>query len=108
MSASTWAIVLVGGLLTFLQRLAFLAVAHRATELPPRVRDALRMIPPAALAALVFPAVLREGPGGPLALADPPALAAVAAMAVMWRTRSVLATLAVGMGLLIGLQQILG
>lgn len=64
------------------------------------------MIPAAALAALVAPAVLRSGTDGALALTDPRILAAIAALLTMWRTRQVLLTLLVGMGVLIGLQQL--
>ncbi len=106
MTAGVWAIALVGGLITFIFRFAFIALAHRAGTVPPGVREALRMIPPAALAALVAPAVFRSGPGGALALTDPRVLAAAAALVVMWRTRQVLLTLVVGMGTLIAIQQL--
>lgn len=106
MSASAWIAATLGGLLTYAQRFAFLALAHRAVTVPPRVREALRMIPPAALAALVAPAVLRGGPDGALALTDPRILAAALAMATMWRTRRVVLTLVVGMGALVILQQL--
>lgn len=106
MNPTTWLVAIAGGLLTFGARFSLLALAHRAGTIPPRVREALRMIPPAALAALVAPTVLRSG--GAVDLGDPRVPAAAVALLVMWRTRSVLATLAVGMGLLIGLQQLLG
>ena len=107
MSAEVWAIVIAGGVITFLQRFSFLALAERATSVPPRVREALRMIPAAALAALVAPAVFRAGPDGALDLLNPRILAAGLAIVVMWRTRQVVLTLVVGLGVLIGLEQLL-
>lgn len=102
MTATAWLVAVVGGLLTYLVRLSFLAVAHRTVDLPPLVREGLRMIPPAALAALVAPAVLRGG--GTIQLADPRVPAAVLAILVMWRTGSVVGTLLVGLGVLAALQ----
>ncbi|MGI9018708.1 MAG: AzlD domain-containing protein [Euzebya sp.] len=106
MSTTAWIVAIVGGLATFAERWSFLAFADRAARVPPRLREALRMIPAAALAALVAPAVLRSGTDGALALTDPRILAAIAALLTMWRTRQVLLTLLVGMGVLIGLQQL--
>lgn len=99
--ATAWVVIVGGGVVTYAVRAALLAVAHRARDLPPRVRDGLRMIPPAALAALVAPAVLR--PDGPLLLWHPRPLAGLLAAAVAWRTRSVVATLLVGGGVLVAL-----
>lgn len=98
---TAWVVIVGGGVITYAVRAALLAVAHRARDLPPRVRDGLRMIPPAALAALVAPAVLR--PDGPLLLWHPRPLAGLLAAAVAWRTRSVVATLLVGGGVLVAL-----
>lgn len=109
MTPTAWVVVVLGGLLTFSERVSLLLLGRRAAAVPPEVRRALRMIPPAALAALVAPAVLRGGsPDGGLALADPRVLAAAVAMLVMWRTGQVLLTLGAGLGLLILLQAVRG
>lgn len=108
MSVTVWFIVIASGIVTYLERVAFLAVADRAGKVPPRVREALRMIPAAALAALVAPAVLRAGADGGIDLLDPRIPAALIALAVMYKTRQVLLTLVVGLGVLIALQQLLG
>jgi branched-subunit amino acid transport protein len=102
--ATAWLVIAVGGAVTYATRASLLTLAHRARDLPPRVRDALRMIPPAALAALVAPAVLR--PDGPLLLWHPRPIAALAAAVVAWRTRSVIATLLVGGVALAGLTSV--
>lgn len=105
MTTDAWIVVLIGGLGTYLIRLSFLAAADRFGDLGPRSREVLRMIPPAALAALVAPAVLR--PDGAVAFgAEIPAMAL--AMYVMHRTRNVLLTLVAGLGALILLQTALG
>lgn len=104
MTSTLWTIAILGGIGTFLERWSFLSVAHRATALPPMVREGLRMIPAAALAALVAPAVFRGGSAdGSIDLLDPRLPAAVMAVLVMWRTRNIVLTLLVGMGVLLGL-----
>lgn len=104
MSTGVWVALVVASLGTYLERFAFLGLAHRATAVPDGVREALRMVPPAALAALVAPAVLRGGStGGDVALADPRVVAAAVALVVMHRTRNVLLTIVVGMAVLLGL-----
>ena len=76
-------------------RASVLVFAERLGEVPPRVREVLRMIPPAALAALVAPAVMR--PEGAFELVSPESLAGLLALLVAWRTRSLLATIVVGL-----------
>lgn len=102
MTTAAWIAAIVGGLATFAERFSLLAFGEKATGVPPEVKRALRMIPPAALAALVAPAVLRGGSvDGGIHLLDIRVLAAALAMAVMWRTRQILLTLLVGMGLVL-------
>ena len=67
-------------------------------------RRVLRQIPPAALAALVVPAFLR--PDGELGVWQPELAAGALAAVVCWRTRSTIATLAVGMGAVYLLRQL--
>jgi branched-subunit amino acid transport protein len=64
----------------------------------------LRQIPPAALASIVVPALLR--PEGHLDLFQPRLAAGVAAAVVAWRTRNVGLTLAVGLVGLYALQSL--
>lgn len=97
-----WLTIVLAGLGTFAMRASFLVFAHRLVDLPPVVQRILRQIPPAALAALVAPAVLR--PEGTLDLLNPRVAAAVLAAVVSWRTRSVVLTLGVGMGALVLLE----
>jgi branched-subunit amino acid transport protein len=99
------AVVLIAGVGTFLIRASFLAFAHRMAAVPDRVRTVLRMIPPAALAALTAPALLR--PDGQWELLGPTAIAGLSAAVVAFRFRSIVASLVVGFAVLIILQSVL-
>lgn len=106
LSTKAWLVIVLGGVGTYAIRASFLLVADRFGDISESVQDALRMIPPAALAALVAPALLR--PEGALAPLGPRALAGVLALAVAWWSRSVLLTVATGLGAAVGLELLLG
>lgn len=59
MTRAQLAAIALAGLLTYVIRVSFLAVAGRMATLPATVTTVLRMIPSAALAALVLPGLLR-------------------------------------------------
>lgn len=101
-----WIVIAVVGVGTYLVRASFLAVAERVAAIPERWRTPLRLIPPAVLAALIAPAVLRPD-GGALALVGPRPIAAVVALGVAVWTRSVLATIVVGLATVVGLELLL-
>lgn len=101
-----WIVIAVVGVGTYLVRASFLAVADRVAAIPERWRTPLQLIPPAVLAALIAPAVLR--PDGALSLVGPRPLAAVVALGVAWWTRSVLATILVGLAAAVGFEMLLG
>jgi branched-subunit amino acid transport protein len=92
-----WWAVLGAGIGTYAMRASFLAFAHKLADVPPAVQRVLRQIPPAALASLVFPALLR--PEGSLDLWQERLLAGLVAAVVAWKTRNIALTLFVGMGL---------
>lgn len=97
--------MLAGGLLTFAARALFIVSGERFA-LGPRFRQLLSYVPPAVLAALIAPEVLLQH--GQLALSpgNPRLLATLVAIAVALYTRSVLATIALGMLALWGVQAI--
>jgi branched-subunit amino acid transport protein len=94
-----WFVMIACGLLTYATRFVmFSDIAPR--QLPDWLQDALGFVPIAVLTAIIVPAVIIAPEGG-LALAGnarlPAALVAVT-MAIV--TRSVLATIATGLGAL--------
>ena len=105
LTATAWTVIAVAGLLTFAIRGSFLLAAGRLERLPQPVLDVLRLIPAAALAALVAPAVLR--PEGELVLLGPRPLAGLLALVVAVMTRNVLATIAVGLAAVVGFELLL-
>ena len=94
-----WVAILLSGAGTFAMRASFLAVAHRLVVIPPTVQRLLRQIPPAALASLVVPALLR--PDGHVDVTQARLWAGLLAALVAWKTRSTVLTLVVGMGVLL-------
>jgi branched-subunit amino acid transport protein len=99
---SVWATILLAGAGTYAMRASFIAAADRLVSVPPWAQRILRQIPPAALASIVLPALMR--PEGELDLTHPRFVAGVVAALVAWRTNSVVATLVVGMGVVVLLQ----
>lgn len=92
-----WVAIVLAGIGTYAMRASFLVFAHRLADVPPGVQRLLRQIPPAALASIVVPALLR--PEGQLDLWQPRFLAGVVASLVAWKTRNIALTLAVGIGI---------
>jgi branched-subunit amino acid transport protein len=102
--SSAWLAIALAAVGTFSMRAAFLAAAHRLADVPAPVQRVLRQIPPAALASIVAPELLR--PRQHLDLWQPELAAGVLAALVYWRTRSTALTLVVGMAVLVGLRQV--
>ena len=94
-----WVTMIAAGLLTFMMRLSFIWLFGRL-ELPNWLMRALSYVPVAVFCAIIFPEVL--APGGELSLAfsNPRLPAAMAAVLVAWKTRSVVWVVVVGMGVL--------
>ena len=107
-AATFWTAVVLAGLVTFAVRSVLFVLAGRMTALPPAVHEVLRMIPPAALAALAIPPLLRPDDAGGLVLLSPELVAGVVAGLVAWRTRNLLATIAVGLAAVLAVQPLLG
>lgn len=99
-----WLTILVAAAGTYAFRASFLALAHRLVDLPEAVERVLRQIPPAVLAALTVPALIR--PEGAFDLWQPELFAGALAAIVSWRTRNIALTLVVGMGVLVTLEQL--
>mgnify|MGYP000383304280 CR=1 FL=1 len=95
-----WALIVVIGVATFLLRFSFIFLFGRVEEVPPRVRTALRFVPPAVFAALAVPAVVSIDGSLGATVTDDRFLAGTLAAVVAWRTESMAWTLAAGMGTL--------
>lgn len=94
-----WLVLVVAAVFTMAFKLSFVEAFKQADSIPPWLSRGLRHVPPAVIGALVAPAFF--APNGTLVSSFDPRLAAgVVAGLVAWRTESVLATLAVGMGAL--------
>ncbi len=92
---------------TFGVRYPVLAFASKVS-LPPVIRQALNYVFPAVLAAIVVPAVLiPDGVTPNLSITSPHLLGAIAAIAVSYRTRNLIWTIVVGMGVFLGLRVIM-
>ena len=99
-------IIVIIGMGSYLTRVSFIA-SLGTRPLSPALERPLKFVAPAVLAALVVPAVvLNEGSPDLSPLSNPKFLAAVVAALVTWRTRSVVATIFSGMGMLWLLQAI--
>jgi branched-subunit amino acid transport protein len=88
-----------------LTRLSFIFLFGRR-EMPAALGRALRFVPPAVLSAIIFPQLLLPAGNLDLSLGNDRLLAGLAATLVAWRTRNVLATIAVGIVVLVALQQV--
>ena len=99
-----WPAIVLSGAGTYAMRASFLAFAHRMATVPPALARVLRQIPPAALAAILAPALLR--PDGHLDLLQPTLLAGLVAAGVAWKTRNLGVTVVVGIALLAALQHL--
>jgi branched-subunit amino acid transport protein len=104
MSAIEVWIAIVGmTLITVATRTVMLVFGDRI-PLPERVQHALRFAPACALAALIAPALLTEQGAWAISLANARFVAGTLAIAVMLGTRSMLATMGVGMAAYLALR----
>ena len=90
--------LMIGGmaLVTFLIRYPVLALVGKV-DMPKRILDALRYVAPSVLAAIVIPVVLLPNDKSIQRPHDAiPLVATLLAGLVMWRSRSLLATIIVG------------
>ena len=101
-----WLTMLGMGMVTYAIRLSFILLLGRV-EIPARIRQALRFVPPAVLSAIIFPELLRPQGRLDLSPGNVRLLAGLLAALVAWRTKNILLTIAVGMGALWILQAIL-
>ncbi len=97
-------LAIVGITLTGFVTLGSFVVFGARLKLPPLAEQALRYAPAAVLGALIVPALLLKGGRADLGFGNQRLLAGVLAGLVMWRTRSMMATIAAGMAALTALR----
>ena len=94
--AAVWGVVIALGVATFGIRASFVYLFGRVDDVPDRVTNALRFVPPAVFAALTLPAIV--APEGAIALlGNERIVAAAVAAAVAWYVDDILATIVAGM-----------
>ncbi len=106
MTARVWTALIAAAVGTYVIRASFLVVARRMGEVGPVATAILRMIPPAALAGLVLPALV--APDGAVDLPNPRLVAGIVAAIAGWWSRQTLVTLGAGLGTLLLWEAIAG
>lgn len=104
---SIWFLFIAIGLGTFTLRFLFIYLFGKIA-MPNWLSRALRFVPAAALAALVFPALTHPAGQFDISLNNFRLLAGLGGAVVAWRTRNVLLTILVGMSILWILEAVLG
>ncbi|MGB3483014.1 MAG: AzlD domain-containing protein [Mycobacterium sp.] len=95
-TATIWLIIGATALSGFVLRAAFILVPVLPRDLPPRLRLVLDMVPAAAFAALVAPALF-VGDGGTLELISPATIAGAIVLLVSWRWKSLALSIVCGL-----------
>lgn len=106
-AVSIWLLFIAVGLGTFTLRFLFINLFGKI-EMPYWLNRALRFVPAAALAALVFPALTHPTGHLDLSLQNFRLLAGLGGAIIAWRTRNVLLTILVGMAMLWVLEAVFG
>ncbi len=104
---SIWLLFIAIGLGTFTLRFLFIYLFGKI-EMPEWLSRALRFVPAAVLAALVFPALTHPAGYLDVSLNNFRLLAGLGGAVVAWRTRNVLLTILVGMTILWTLEAVFG
>jgi branched-subunit amino acid transport protein len=103
---SLWIVLIIIGLLTFGIRLSFIEWLG-AKKIPPVFTRTLRFVPLAVLTAIIFPEIFMSNGQMALTLTNTRMIAGVAAALVALRSKNVLLTIAVGMGIFWVLQAVM-
>jgi branched-subunit amino acid transport protein len=102
-AAEVWISIVLMTAVTVATRTVMLVFGDRI-PLPERVQHALRFAPACALTALIAPELLTEQGAWAISLANAKLIAGAIAIAVMLATRSMLATMGLGMAAYLALR----
>ena len=95
----TWLAILGITASGFVTRASFVVFGARLT-LPPRLEQSLRFAPAAVLGAIVAPALVLHGGHADFSAGNYRLVAALVASVIVWRTRSMIWSIAAGMATL--------
>jgi len=98
-----WICIALMTIVTIATRTVMLAFGDRI-PLPERVQHALRFAPACALTALIAPELLTDQGAWAISLANAKLVAGAIAIAVMLATRSLMATMGIGMAAYLALR----
>jgi branched-subunit amino acid transport protein len=98
-----WAVILLGGALTYLTRLSFIML-FSGRDIPGWMLRGLKYVPPAVLSAIIFPELFMPGGTLNITFGNLRLISGIVAALVAWRTRNALLTIVVGMVTLFVLQ----
>ena len=102
-----WAIIIIGGILTFSIRLSFIILLDKIA-VPNWFTRSLRFVPAAVLSAIILPELAAPNGSVDISSHNIQLIAGLVALGVAWRTKNVLLTILVGAVALIVLQLIIG
>ena len=106
-NVAVWAVMLGAGLGTLALRFSFLGLVAKERQVPALLERALRFVPPAVLATLAIPALVRPDGAIDLSPENLRLLAGTLAAVVAWTTRNLFFTIAAGMAALLVLEAVL-
>lgn len=101
-----WPVVILVGAGTLLLRFSFIYAIDKI-RMPPALQKMLRFIPASVLTAMLVPGVILHQGGVEVLAGKERILAALVAAAVAWKTKNMLLTILVAMGVLWLLQWLL-
>ena len=90
--------VIIIGVGTNLFRFSFIYL-YVNLKLPEWIPRAMRFVPPAVLSALIFPAILIKEEVLWMSPQNPRLVAGLVAIIVAWKTKNLLLTIAIGLGI---------
>lgn len=91
-------IIIIMSIGTFLLKFSFIYL-HGRFKLPQWIENAMKYIPAAILSALIFPAIIIKEDLIWLSIENPRLVAGTIAMFIAWKTKDLLLTTAVGLGI---------
>ena len=92
----TWLSIIIAGLLTYLTRMAMIALVGKEM-LSERVKEVLAYVPSAVFPAIIFPAIFINDYGAFVEIHDPKIFAAIIAIIVGYFSKSIISTILSGL-----------